>query len=252
MAETIKLPGIGPVPKAYAYAGAALVVGIAGYAWWSRSRGGTGGTTYGVDPSTGSATGSNVYGNPDPNTPDPYNEPPAAPRNNQEWTSRVLIALAEQGIEPTFASVTIGRYLDRRPLSNQEADLVRQAWALMGKPPEGPTTFTLDPGTSTPGNPPSGTYTGPAVRDPKPEIGDWDKGNVGWMKSQHSLWLAEYRGMYGNRAPAGSATEGIHVSALRLRNATHGGPNTKPGLASQGWLIFVPRYLYDNGTWKDQ
>lgn len=180
MAAEVKVPGIGNVKKTYVYAGAALVVGIVGWAWWSRSQGGDGGSvTYEPDPSTGSATGVDAYGNPAPNPPDPYAEPEGPPRNNQEWTARVLIALQEQGIEPGFASATIGRYLDRRPLTSDEADVVRQAWALMGKPPEGPTTFTLStdggsPGSSTPVKPGPPRNLKPFVVERDKIILDWD------------------------------------------------------------------------------
>lgn len=148
MAEQIEVPAIGKVDRKYVYGAVALVAGIVGYAWWTRSRSEAAVVT--TDPTTGSedpATGG-AYVNPRPVT-STVDQTGDAIDTNPEWTAAVTARLSTMFYDSQFIATTLGKYLSRQPLTTDEADLVRTAWAFEGKPPEGPDSFTL---TNTGGN----------------------------------------------------------------------------------------------------
>ena len=158
-AGTVKLPGVGPVKKVYVYVGIGAVGVLAAYLMYRRQQAidAENATPADADLGTGLTTpgpGSDVYpgatagGAP---SPDPDIEP--MPTTNTEWTQQVLDFFS--WLEPGFVSATIGKYLARVPLTSDEANLVRQAWAARGKPPNGPDTFTLTADGNSPGTPPA-------------------------------------------------------------------------------------------------
>lgn len=158
---SVKLPGIGPVKKTYLFVGVGAVGILAAYIVWRRQQAASAAAEVPADASLGDGlttpAGSDVYqgatagGAP---TADPNITP--MPTTNIEWTQQVLDYFS--WLEPGFVTSTVGKYLARVPLSTDEADFVRQAWAARGKPPEGPTTFTL----TTDGNT-TGSTTMPSV-----------------------------------------------------------------------------------------
>jgi len=160
-AGTIKLPGIGPVKKVYVFVGVGAVGVLTAYIMWRRQQAAAAADATPADASLGDGLttpdggdvyqGANAGGAP---TADPDITP--MPTTNVEWTQQVLDYF--NWLEPTFVSSTIGKYLSRVPLSADEADFVRQAWAARGKPPEGPANFTL----TTDGNT-TGSTTMPSV-----------------------------------------------------------------------------------------
>jgi hypothetical protein len=140
---TTTLPAIGKVKTTYVYVGLALVAGIAGYAYWRRSRDGVSadGTDGGLyaDTRTGSALPSDTYANPAPNADGQSgtgiggDSSWRAPATDQEWTQQAVEKLA--WYEPGYVSTTAGKYLARQPLSPDEASLIRELWAQIGHPP---------------------------------------------------------------------------------------------------------------------
>lgn len=160
-AGTVKLPGVGPVKKVYIYVGVGAVGVLAAYLMWRRQQDAATADAVPADASLGDGLttpdGGDVYqgatagGAP---TADPDITP--MPTTNVEWTQQVLDYFNWQ--EPGFVSSTVGKYLARVPLSADEGDFIRQAWAARGKPPEGPSNFTL----TTDGNT-TGSTTMPSV-----------------------------------------------------------------------------------------
>lgn len=164
MADTVELPGMGRVDRKYLYGAIALVAGIVGYAWWNRSRSEAAPV---VDPLTGSqdpATGG-AYVNPRPVN-STIDQTADVIDTNAEWTQAVTERLSIMFYDSTFIATTIGKYLARQPLTTDEADLIRTAWAYEGKPPDGPDSFTL---TNTGGN--AGT---------QPYVLYWRSGQLLW------------------------------------------------------------------------
>lgn len=83
------------------------------------------------------------------------------------WTAAVVEALG-QTTDPGAITAALGDYLARIPLTADEAVIVREAWALEGYPPGGPTTYTLaSAGTSSPGGSPPVTTPPPTPAPPK-------------------------------------------------------------------------------------
>lgn len=155
MAATVELPAVGKVDQRWVIAGGALVAGLVGYAWWTRSgETGTEGEIIGYD-SEGNAIYAGGEGAYDAlgfplqpgSTPD-YRPPtivdsnytgeaPDAIDTNAEWTQAAINVLTSYGASPVAVSSALGKYLDRRPLNSVEMDLVRQAIAAAGPPPVG-------------------------------------------------------------------------------------------------------------------
>lgn len=169
MADTVKLPGMGNVKKQYVYIGGALIAGIAGYAWWRYLQAGgsasadvavgdttgTDGTTdttdyYGTDsmalaPYDTSAL-DYAYGSDYAGSLSPYEyygtdingstyvQPPST---NYEWTQAAISVLSEYGTDTSPASSAISKFILNECLTSAEADIVRQAVASLGNPPQG-------------------------------------------------------------------------------------------------------------------
>lgn len=170
MADTVKLPAIGQVDKKYVYAGVAVVAGIAIYAYWSANRAAnaepttsdyTGeaqdgseyfaGTDYAYDGGVSEYTGATGSQNP------VYVDSNPLPSTNAEWATMAVDKLTDIGYDALTASAAIGKYLARLDLSEAQADIVRQATALLGNPPSG--EYPIKVAAPTPSTPTSQTPT---------------------------------------------------------------------------------------------
>lgn len=201
---TVKLPGIGPVKKVYVYVGVGAVGVLAAYIMWRRQQAAAAADTTPADADLGTGLttpdGGDVYqgatagGAP---TADPDITP--MPSTNVEWTQQVLDYF--NWLEPGFVSSTVGKYLARVPLSADEADFVRQAWAARGKPPEGPSNFTL----TTDGNT-SGSTTMPSVPAGL-KVGAVTSTSIAldWTDSTDAQSYQVFRGATQVGTPAGSS-----------------------------------------------
>lgn len=132
---TMNVPLVGEVEQKYVYAGGAVIAGILGYAYWTKSRTSNQSEEYLVPIDELVQTGSSsTPGLPAANTPvpDPDTLPPGTA---DEWSRRVTAQLAELGYDPVFVSTTLGKYLGRQDLTQAEADLIRTAIAMVGYVP---------------------------------------------------------------------------------------------------------------------
>jgi Fibronectin type III domain. len=133
---TTTIPVAGKVPKKVVVIGGAVAAGVVGLAWWRRSRSLSEETAPPVaDPRTGSDLPSDAFENPGSIDTTAPEEAPRAPRTDQEWSQRVVEVL--NWYEPGFVSSTVGKYLGGQILTSDEAGMVREAWALVGRPPGG-------------------------------------------------------------------------------------------------------------------
>jgi hypothetical protein len=184
MADTIKLPGVGPVKKPMALAGLGVVGGILVYAYWRRSQApsaalteptptdssvSTADTGYVQDSSAAgyntvypsaysggySQYGYDIYGNPLP-------APTGAGSGgvfttNLDWASAAESALEDGGIPLAVSTLAISRVLGDLSVTSAQRDVFMQAVGLVGQPPQGyPKPIKLtDSGT---GPPTTGTY----------------------------------------------------------------------------------------------
>lgn len=150
---TTELPGVGKVKKGYVVAGGALVVGIVGYAWWARSRSSEeAAPDFYADTRTGSELPGDGYTNPGGiDTGGDQDDGERAPRTDEEWAARVLEKLT--WYEPGYVSGIIARYLANQIVTATEANVIREAWAQVGKPPGGQQIRTSPTGPTTPVTP---------------------------------------------------------------------------------------------------
>lgn len=160
MESSVSIPGTGKkvdrrVVLAVIAAGAVAV----GFLWYRRSGGGGTPSTEDVliDPATGlpydTATGAGGYVNPNPHAIGAGDvDESTTPDTNVEWADLATSKLIELGIAEAGAIASaIGKYLASVPLTSDEAQIIRQAWAYAGKPPGGPSTYTLVTTQSSPG-----------------------------------------------------------------------------------------------------
>jgi hypothetical protein len=133
MAETIKLPVLGPTKRGWVIAGGALIAGIVGYAWWNRAKTGVAEEVLPEDIPQDREPPPTVVGEENFDT----GEVRAIINTNDEWVSAALERLANAGYDTLFALTTLGKYLARRPLTEAEANLVQSALGVAGTPPQG-------------------------------------------------------------------------------------------------------------------
>lgn len=151
MAEAVKLPVIGSVNRRWVYVGGAAIAGFVGYAWWTRARG---------EPAAAELDEEAIPQDREPpativGTED-FTSPEAAAiiNTNAEWyTAAVEYLVGTGGFEFAFTTVTLGKFLARRELTEAEANLVQSAKGAFGEPPQGgpwPILRAVAPGPSTP------------------------------------------------------------------------------------------------------
>ncbi len=136
MAETLKIPGIGPVKSQYVWAAGALVVGIVGYAYYKNSQSsedyiGASEDDYGAtdyDSPLGSSGGNSTVD---------VDNTAGLITTNSQWTQAAIDYLTTAGFDATSASIALGKYLARKPLSQTEIDAVVAARGGVGDPPVG-------------------------------------------------------------------------------------------------------------------
>jgi len=185
MAETVNIPGIGPVDQRWAVAGVALVVGIVGYAWWRRA-------SVTVDETAEITPESDAFHEASVDayegafgtaalTPHPVSgSGTLPPSTDAEWARRAQDILTRINYDPVIAAAAIGKYIGRQPLTPAEAEIVRVAIAQLGPPPVGSYPVTVLEGTKPPtaGTPPpatppaTGTPSGPQWQG-KPITANW-------------------------------------------------------------------------------
>ena len=169
MANTVKIPGVGSVPTKYALLGGAAVVGIAGVAWFRYANRpeeveDTGTTTdftgvdetvypaYATDYAPDESYDGGAYPYPTYTTPSyglTSTVQTADPITNSEWTQRSIEHLELVGVESQAGSLAVSRYLLKECVTATQADMVRQAVAALGPPPQG--TFSIVVCPTTPG-----------------------------------------------------------------------------------------------------
>lgn len=175
MTGTVKLPGIGPVKKGYAYAGGAAVLVIVGYAYYKRRQSGsptasTTTDTSNIDPATGFPYGSaqdtaalgGAYGGFGPYNPPPPPAPGGPPpiTTNAEWAQEVTSGLQGIGWSAETVAEALGVYLARKDLTRAQATIVQVAVAEYGPPPVGSYQIKVGGGG---GHPPDKTKPVPNV-----------------------------------------------------------------------------------------
>ncbi|WP_433478149.1 fibronectin type III domain-containing protein [Spirillospora sp. CA-142024] len=167
MAGTVKIPGVGSVPTKWAVAGGVAVVGIAGVAYWRYSNNkaaiaeestptvndttGESETVYpayATDYAADDSYNGGAYPYPSYTTPS-YGVTTTTqtpdPVTNSEWTQRSIEQLENIGVEAQAASLAVSRYLLKECVTATQADLVRQAVAALGTPPQGSFSIIVCP-----------------------------------------------------------------------------------------------------------
>lgn len=183
MADHVKIPGLGEMPKKWLYVVGAASAVIIGYAWWHKKRSHaaapTPSTDPGIDPSTGQPYSTAGGGYPSlggyysPGTGATIgtgigSSTPPRPTSNASWFQECEAYLASLGYNPLLVASALGKYLAGRHLTSDEAAIVQAAIGAEGYPPNGAPAPVVSP-------PPG--YVGPPKPKPKPHPGDgWTHG----------------------------------------------------------------------------
>jgi hypothetical protein len=164
MAENVRVPGIGATDKKWVYGGAALLVGVVGYAYWSRSR-----NTPAVEPINPDATPEDRVPFTDSQVSSGATDSFTAghPTTAADWASMATDRLVELGRDATLVASALGKYITHVPLTAAEQDIVRSAIGQFGLPPGDtyPILSAPPPPASTGGGtspPPATTISRPA------------------------------------------------------------------------------------------
>lgn len=183
---TVKVPGVGPVQKKYvavAAGGVAVFVAFM-YLRAARSAPATTDADYGTEPEQ-------AYEDPYASTAGLTSSTTPAGSvitNNVQWANAAVQALVDIGVDPLVAANAIGQFLARLDLTAAQADLVRQALALVGDPPVG--TYTVRVVSEAPGSGGGEVPTLPGGSDPGTDDGSWQGvgGKVEVPPSDAELW----------------------------------------------------------------
>ena len=156
----IDVPGIGNVEKKYVYISAAGIAGFVGYMYW-RNRQSQSTDTTATDTTadtsaadsgasdTGATFDPSAYGysydysGSAPVYQAPINQTIPVTSGQQittdaAWDSAAIAQASDMGADPAALSSALGRFLANLCVSNAQADLVRQAEAMLGRPPQSP------------------------------------------------------------------------------------------------------------------
>jgi hypothetical protein len=226
VADKIKLPVIGPVDQRWAVAGAALVAGIVGVAWWRRGMADSA-EEVPADPGMDDGLAEGVDdGSPWPfrpaggSTVDPA-DAGSAPTTNEAWTAEALDKMEAAGWNRQAVAVALGKYLSRKPLTAPtETELVQTAIALEGHPPQGSYSILPDTPTAPPRADPGAALPAPKL-SVKPSGGNavlsWTAvpGAIGYVvdRGGRAVWAGSFQHYTVSRKPPGSV---YHVRALGL------------------------------------
>jgi hypothetical protein len=221
MAEKIKLPVIGPTNKVWVFTGAALIAGFVGYAWWTRSSGGPAAEELPEEaipqdrepPLT--VVGSESFDT---------GEVRAIINTNPEWYLAAVDYLSSTGgYDFTFVTLTLGKFLARRQLTEAEANLVQAAKGAVGEPPQG------------------GPW--PVIRTPTPVGATKPKPLGGWHGTRLSspTTLLDLARKYARYPDLPNSVEGTKRQIL-ARNPflIAQGKNKNTSVIPKGWIIIVP------------
>lgn len=228
MADDVKLPVIGPVDQRWAYAGAALIAGIVGVAWWRRGMAEPAADAA-VDPGMTDGLAEGVTdGSPWPfrpvggSTVDGSQAGGSAPTTNEEWVQEALDKMEAAGWNRTAVAVALGKYLARKPLTAPaETQLVQTALAIEGHPPQGSYAILPENPTAPPRTEPGTALPAPRLAV-KPAPGgkavlSWTgvPGAIGYVVDHdgHAFWAGSANHITVSRKPPG---QHYHVRALSL------------------------------------
>lgn len=220
----VEVPKLGKVPKKPAI----LIVGAAaayvGWRWFHARSTGTGAVPVPVDTAnTAAGAGVTGYSNPggiaaqaDTGT--------GAPGDNQAWTAKAETDLSALGYDPQTVAAALAAYLASQPLTLDQQNIVRLAWAFEGKPPQNTNLAIIPAQTPAPAPVPTPEPApAPAPVPADPHAGQHlQPPQVATLVAGRTLRdLA--KGLYGTS----EAQYGPHLAILVALNPGEGGPDHK-------------------------
>lgn len=231
---TVNIPGVGAVEKKYVYVGAAGIAGFAGFMYW-RNRQSAASTTdpsvspdASVDPGAGTFfpdVSATDFGGSVPVFQSPINQTIPVTSDQQittdaAWDSEAVAAAGDMGVDSGALSAALGRFLAGLCVSTAEADYVRRAEGMFGRPPQSP-NLTVKVCPTDPGTPPPAT--GSATAPGGFRIVSTDKSGVtlGWNGvTGATLYLLHIDGNSLNHSVSTPHTS-YRIGALKSKKTYH-------------------------------
>ncbi len=219
MAEQVDTPGVGKIPKQWLYIGVAIVGGVLAYAWWHNRQ-----ST--VEPINPDALPEDRIPPDTVEVGTQASESAGRPLTNAEWAQTATDRMLELGYDTVLVSSALGKYLQREPLTGDEASLIRTALGQIGPPPDGDFPVLLAP-TSTAG-------TG---GDATSRVTTW----IGHRLSANTTW-----GSLAEQYAVSKTATGIYSTkkALIFHNPTLAARvGTKDNaVLKSGWIVLIPTH----------
>lgn len=179
----VQVPAVGGVKKRWVLYGGAAVAVIVAVAYYRRRRA-SAATAPTVDTTTGALNADGTYVNPAPvrsvdNTIDTSGG--TAIITNDQWTQAAIAQMPNW--DPQYLQIALGNFLADQPLDNNQANAVRAAEALVGRPPLGNHVIILSTVGPAPGvtTNPAPTTPAPGQQDTAPagaDVYDWSDHHV--------------------------------------------------------------------------
>ncbi len=150
-----------------------------------------------------------------------------APANDQEWSRQAIEKLGDIGFDKSAVSSAIGAYFDKKQLTAAQADIIRQAQAILGSPPQKDYPINVSPTTpTTPTTPKLTAPTGLSAHD----IGSTTVGFL-WNAVSGARWYTVH---LSNGKSYNTSSTHVSITGLK-RNTTYKaqvravGMDKKPG-----------------------
>jgi hypothetical protein len=153
MADTVKLPGVGPVDKKWLYVGGAAIAGIVGYAYWNSARSSNSEVSDYTTPDYAMDESVDEYVNPGGSQNPVEEDYNPDPTTNTQWGQKAVSILIDLGYDGVAAALAVGKYMARQNLTSVQADMIRAAQGQIGPPPSGNFPVDSTPTPTTPTTP---------------------------------------------------------------------------------------------------
>lgn len=263
MADTIKLPGVGPVKKPVAIAGIGILGGVLVYAYWKRSKtpaaapaatptdttASTTDTGYVQDSTAAgyntvypsaysggySQYGYDIYGNPIP-------APTGAGSGgvfttNGDWATAAESALENGNITLSVSTLAISRVLGGLSVTSAQRDLFLQAVGLLGQPPQGyPKPIKLtDSGTGPPTTNPPATNIPTATFVKITHTTSWDG-----VARSNNVFAGSGRALFEYNLLPGKHQANTYAAVQKSWPNISGKPSWEVDIPKRGYKIQLP------------
>ena len=212
LVKKINIPGVGPTSPVVLAAGGAAVVFVA-YRWWQASASETEVADLGADAEAEGVVGGDYavgtydapttqYSGGEFTVGDITETITTAPGTDAAWVQQAIEYLGGLGWDGAKAALALGRYLDRKPLTDAEADIVVAAKGILGNPPQSgdlPILSVVTPPAEEPPAEEPPAEKPPTTTTPKVYVTVKKGDTLSEIAVRHKTTMSKFRGFSENK-----------------------------------------------------